>query len=220
MLQQETTVPTPWWIRVLVWIFVPVAGAALLLGLLRVIDRLPFGGPFNLIKELPEPWDQVIALALGAIIGLIFAALADAESLTVRISSMEVVLTRPGHRRAVPKGEIAVAFPDRDQLVLLGRTGRELAREPSHLSKQRLSTAFGSRGVPWAEKDPYLEAYRRWVPGLPEVPAAAEAVFTARQKALAAGDDDDVRELREELGRLGFVVRDERKKQYWRRAEG
>ena len=72
----------------------------------------------------------------------------------------------------------------------------------------------------WADKDPYLEAYRRWVPGLPEVPAAAEAVFTARQKALTAGDDDDVRELREELGRLGFVVRDDRKKQYWRRAEG
>nr|WP_221382133.1 hypothetical protein [Actinoplanes polyasparticus] len=215
MLEQETTVPTPWWSRMLVWLLLPVAGAGLLWGILWVIDRLPFGGPFNLIRDLPEPWDLVAALGIGFVLGLILAALVDAESLTVRITPMEVVLTRPGHRRAVPKGEIALAFPDRDQLVLLGRTGRELAREPSHLSKQKLSAAFGSRGVAWAEQDPYLDAYRRWVPGLPDLP---DAVFTARQKALSSGDDDDVRELREELGRLGFVVRDEKKRQYWRRA--
>ncbi|MCY1139860.1 hypothetical protein OWR29_17805 [Actinoplanes sp. Pm04-4] len=215
MLEQETTVPTPWWSRVLVWLLLPVAGAALLWGILWLIDRLPFGGPFNFVRELPEPWDLVVALGIGFVLGLIFAALVDAESLTVRITPTEVVLTRPGHRREVPKGEIALAFPDRDQLVLLGRTGRELAREPNHLSKQKLSAAFGARGVAWAEKDPYLEAYRRWVPGLPDLP---DAVFTARQKAIAAGDDDDARELREELGRLGFVVRDEKKRQYWRRA--
>ncbi len=212
--------PTPWWSRVLVWLCLPAAGAALLWGILWLIDRVPFGGPFELIRRLPEPWDLVAGLGIGLVVGLIFAALVDAESLTVRVTPLEVVLTRPGHRRAVPKGEIAVAFPDRDQLVLLGRTGRELAREPSHLSKQRLSAAFGSRGVPWADQDPYGDAYRRWVPGLPEVPPAADAVFTARQKALTAGDDEDVRELREELGRLGFVVRDDRKKQYWRRADG
>ncbi|GAB2618729.1 hypothetical protein Aab01nite_32580 [Paractinoplanes abujensis] len=209
--------PTPMWGRVLVWLCLPLLGAALLWGVLLLIDRLPFGGPLELVRRLPEPWDLVAALGVGLIIGLIFAALVDAESLTVRITSMEVVLTRPGHRRAVPRGDIAVAFPDRDQLVLLGRTGQELAREPSHLSHQRLRTAFGSRGVAWAEQDPYLEAYRRWVPRLPEVPDAADAVFTARQKALNSGDDEDVRELREELGRLGFVVRDDKKKQYWRR---
>ncbi|MBL7254126.1 YqeB family protein [Paractinoplanes lichenicola] len=217
MLEQETTVPTPLWSRVLVWLCLPLAGAALLWGILLLIDWLPFGGPLNLVRRLPEPWDLVVALGLGLIIGLIFAALVDAESLTVRITTMEVVLTRPGRRRAVPRGEIAVAFPDRDQLVLLGRTGRELGREPCHLSKKKLSAAFTAHGVAWAEQDPYLEAYRRWVPHLPDVPDAANAVFTARQKALSSGDDEDVRELREELGRLGFVVRDDKKKQYWRR---
>ncbi|MDY7085981.1 MAG: hypothetical protein SYR96_12830 [Actinomycetota bacterium] len=216
MLEQETTVPTPMWSRVLVWLCLPLAGAGLLWGVLLLIDWLPFGGPLNLVRELPEPWDLVVGLGVGLVIGLILAGLVDAESLTVWISPTEVVLTRPGHRRAVPKGEIAVAFPDRDQLVLLGRTGQELAREPSHLPKKRLSQAFGSRGVAWAEQDPYLEAYRRWVPNLPEVSDAANAVFAARQKALNSGDDEDVRELREELGRLGFVVRDDKKKQYWR----
>ncbi|MBM2622899.1 hypothetical protein JIG36_46105 [Actinoplanes sp. LDG1-06] len=214
MLEQETTtVPTPMWSRVLVWLCLPVVGAALLWGVLLLIDWLPFGGPLNFVRRLPEPWDLVVALGLGAVIGLIFAALVDAESLTVRIGTAEVVLTRPGHRRAVPRGEIAVGFPDRDQLVLLGRNGQELAREPSHLSKQRLRQAFASRGMAWADEDPYLDTYRRWVPGLPDLP---DAVFTARQKALDSGDDEDIRELREELGRLGFVVRDEKKRQYFR----
>ncbi|MBU2662763.1 hypothetical protein KOI35_04510 [Actinoplanes bogorensis] len=214
MLEQETRVPTPVWVRVLVWLCLPVVGAALLWGVLQLIEWLPFGGPFNLVRRLPEPWDLVVALGVGAIIGLIFAALVDAESLTVRVTTLEVVLTRPGHRRVVPRGEIAVAFPDRDQLVLLGRSGQELAREPSHLSHAKLQQAFGARGVAWAGQDPYLEAYRRWVPGLSDLP---DAIFAARQKALDSGDEDDIRELREELGRMGFVVRDEKKKQYWRR---
>jgi hypothetical protein len=104
--------------------------------------------------------------------------------------------------------------------VLLGRTGRVLAREPCHLSKRRLRTAFTANGVEWADRDPYLDAYRRWVPDLPEVPAAAHALFVARQKALDARDDTDIRELRDELARLGYMVRDEGKRQYWRHADG
>jgi hypothetical protein len=157
---------------------------------------------------------------VGAVLGAIVAALVDRESLTVRLTMAEVALSRPGSAVSVPRAEVAVAFPDRDELVLLGPTGRELAREPSHLSAARLGRAFTDHGIGWADQDPYLASYRRWVPGLPELPAAAHALFAARQKALDAGDDADKRELRSELGRLGYVVRDDRKRQYWRRAEG
>ena len=142
------------------------------------------------------------------------------ESLTVRITRAEVVLTRPGTTTAVPRPVVAVAFRDRDQLVLLGSTGRELAREPSHLSAGRLRTAFTANGIAWADQDPYLASYHRWVPDLPELPPAAHALLAARQKAVESGDEADQRELRGELGRLGYVIRDDRKRQYWRRADG
>jgi hypothetical protein len=58
------------------------------------------------------------------------------------------------------------------------------------------------------------------VPGLPELPATAHALLAARQKAVDSGDDSDKRELRSELGRLGYVIRDDRKRQYWRQADG
>ena len=101
--------------------------------------------------------------------------------------------------------------------MLLGRTGRELAREPSTFAPKRLAPAFRSQGIAWSDQDPYADAYRRWIPDSPDVPADANAVFAARQEALKSGDERDIAELREELGRLGFVVRDDRKRQYWRR---
>lgn len=208
----------------LVWLCLPAAGAALLLLVVRVLGWLPLPGPLpgplDLIRRLPEPAAAIGAASLGAVLGLVLAALIDHESLTVRITPGEVVLTRPGTTHTVPRREVAVAFPDRDQLVLLGRTGRELGREPSNLSLRRLRPAFAANGIAWADHDPYLESYRRWVPDLPEVPATAQALLAARQSALRSGDERDQRELRAELGRLGYVVRDDHKRQYWRKADG
>jgi hypothetical protein len=205
---------------VLVWLCLPPIGAGLLLLVVRVITWVPLPGPFHAVRELPELLGAIVASALGALLGLVLAALVDRESLTVRITAAEVVLARPGATHVVPRREVAVAFPDKDQLVLLGHTGRELGREPSHLAARRLRAAFTANGIEWAEQDPYRDAYRRWVPDLPELPPAAHALLAARQKALTAGDDADVRELRAELARLGFVVRDTGKRQYWRRADG
>jgi hypothetical protein len=226
VLEQTTTVATPVWLRAAVWTGLPAAGAVLLLGVDRLADvvvRLPWApmrGPFRLVQDLPEPQATIGALALGAIAGLILAWFVDAESLTVRLSGRAVVLTRPGVTRTVPRPDVAVAFRDNDKLVLLGHTGRELAREPSHLSVERLAAAFRSQGIAWSGRDPYADAYRRWIPDSPDVPADANAVFAARQEALRTGDDRDLTELREELARLGFVVRDDRKRQYWRRVDG
>jgi hypothetical protein len=225
VLEQTTTVATPIWARVAVWAGLPVLGAALLLGVDRLADvvvRLPWAplrGPFRLIQGLPEPRATYGALVLGAVAGLVLAGFVDAESLTVRLTRTEVQLSRPGTRRMVPRADVAVAFRDGDRLVLLGRTGRELAREPSHLSAARLARAFTGNGIAWSDTDPYADAYRRWVPDSPAVSAEANAVFAARQKALGSGDQRDITELREELARLGYVVRDDRKRQYWRRVE-
>lgn len=214
---------TPWWARAAVWTTVPAAGAGLgwvVHQLPEWILRIPFApmrAPLRAVDRLPEPGATIGALLLGTIAGLVLAALIDQESLTVRLSGTEVTLRRPGTTRTVPRGAVAVAYRERDQLVLLGRTGRELAREPSHLSARRLAPAFGAA---WAAQDPYAGSYRRWVPGLPDIPAEAAALFAARQQAVDSGDGDDARELRDELARLGFVLRDEKKRQHFRRTDG
>jgi hypothetical protein len=226
VLEQTTIVATPWWGRAAAWLLLPAAGAGAGWLLDRAADwaaRVPLPvlrGPMRLIADLPEPQATIGALALGAVAGLVLAFFVDQESLTVRLSGAEVELRRPGTVRVLPRADVAVAFREGDRLVLLGRTGRELAREPSHLSAKRLGPAFAAHGIPWSDRDPYADAYRRWVPGLPDVPPAAEALFAARQKALAGGDQGEAADLRTELARLGYVVRDDHKRQYWRRADG
>ncbi|GAA0555272.1 hypothetical protein GCM10010172_42440 [Paractinoplanes ferrugineus] len=220
MIEQTTTVPTPSWARVLTWLGLPLAGGAMILMFLRVASWLPLPLPFGILRRLPEPAAGWIAISIGMALGLALASLVHREALTVQINPAEVVLSRPGVVNRVPLGQVAVAFHEHDQLILLGRTGRELAREPSYLSVRRIREAFLERGVAWTESDPYSSAYRRWVPGLPEIAATANALFEARQAALRSGDEGDGRELRAELARLGYVIRDEGKRQYWRYADG
>ena len=49
------------------------------------------------------------------------------------------------------------------------------------------------------------------------MPSGADALLVARQRVLEKGDRRDVAELRVELARLGVAVRDEGRRQYWRR---
>jgi hypothetical protein len=67
------------------------------------------------------------------------------------------------------------------------------------------------------DADPYEDEFRIWFPKTPELPDLANALLAARAEALESSDSgDSVKELRRELARIGIVVRDKGKRQYWR----
>jgi hypothetical protein len=137
----------------------------------------------------------------------------------VTVADDRVTFTRGGVARAVKRPLVSAVFLDGKQLVLLGRATEELAREASDLEADRLRDAFVVHGFPWrAGGDPYRDEYQRWVDGVPGLPASANALLKARARALDKGDGDEVAQLRADLARLGVVVRDESKRQYWRRS--
>ncbi|HEY3506636.1 MAG TPA: hypothetical protein VGN37_28090 [Actinocatenispora sp.] len=107
----------------------------------------------------------------------------------------ETVVTRStGERIAV-----GVGFPLLGAAVLVG-----LSRAADWLA-----------GLPWAP----LQGPSRLVARIPEPYATvgANALLRARALAVRKDDRDDADDLRAELGRLGVVVRDTDKRQYWRR---
>ncbi len=150
--------------------------------------------------------------------GLVLGLVAQYEQLVVRLSDDRVVLTSKGREREFPRDAVAAVFRDGKQLVLLGRDGGELARQECDLDAARVADAFTEHGYVWADADPHQDEFRRWVPGTPGLPEGANAILKARQESLEkkGPSDDDVRELRGELARLGVVVRDEKRRQYWR----
>jgi len=223
----ETVVDDPW-ARALYWSLFPVLGAgagwlvAWASGWIADLPLAPFKAVFGFIARAPEPQTTVVALAVGLVAGLAVAGLAHADMLVIRVGPTAVTLARAGDkaaRRTVPKGSVTAAFLDGNHVVLLGADGRELAREKTDLAKKEIAAAFVAQGYPWrADGDPHRDEYRMWTRYEDDLPGAARGLLTDRAAAIERGKADEAAVLREELLKLGVVVRDEKKKQYWRRA--
>ena len=216
-----TVVRHPRRLYVLFWVAFPPAGAGLGWLLARSADWLarhdwlPFHGFVDWAAELPRTPTMAVAVAVGALAGLLLAWAAAAEAPAVELDHHGVRLVRGAQSRAVP-GPVRGAFVDSGRLVLLGPHGAERTREKTDLSVRDLAEAFRAHGVAWYDTDPYAGDYRRWVPGLPDLPTGADALLRARAKAVGEDDGADADQLREELLRLGVAVRDEGERQFYR----
>ncbi|RKR90461.1 hypothetical protein BDK92_4834 [Micromonospora pisi] len=218
-------VAEPGWVRVLIWGLFPLLGAGVIGGLNAItgwLMKLPWAPvkyPAKFVDDLPEPAATLGAVAIGLVAGLIVAVAAVHEQLAVTVAAERVTLSRGnGTVRSVDGADIALVFLDGKQLVLLDPAGAELAREKSDLDAEALREAFEAHGFRWVAEDPHRAEYRLWVAPVGDLPDAVNVLLAARQKALKEDKSGYASRIRGELGQLGYVVRDERKKhQYWRR---
>ncbi|WP_020580193.1 hypothetical protein [Actinopolymorpha alba] len=221
----ETVVGQPALERALVWGGFPLLGAGLGWFLRSIAEWaasfqwIPRRGPIELIASLPEGPAAFGGLGLGIVAGLVVAYIARLEYATVSVDDAAVTITRGQSTQTARRSDVGVVFVDDKHLVLLGHATEELARQGGDMpDASRLAEAFRAHGYPWrADGDPYKNDYQRWVEDTPGLPAGAEALFRARARALEKGDKDDIAQLRTELIRLGLVVRDDKKRQFWRR---
>jgi hypothetical protein len=221
--RRTTVVAEPRGQVALVSVGFPVLGALVVWGLKSIagwvadLSWAPMQGPFKLVASIPEPWATVGSVAVGAVLGLLVAGIAAHERLVVEVFNEGVELLRGGKHRSFDRTLVSGAFLDGKKLVLLGVDTGELARESHDLKPAELADAFQTHGYQWLEGgDPYRDEYRRWVDGAAGLPPGANALLKARAKALHDDDQDDATELRDELSRLGIVVREDKKRQYWR----
>ncbi|MGC4867426.1 YqeB family protein [Micromonospora sp. DT53] len=204
------------------WGGFPLAGAGLgwllaaTTGWLARLPWVPFGDLIEWLDRLPEPQATAGAVAVGVLGGLVVAGIGTAERLIVTVDAAQVRLRRSNENRTVARADARVVFLADKHLVLLHADGTELVRESTDLPAAKLAAAFRAHGWGWADEDPHRPAYRLWVPGLPGLPAGADALLRARERAIGRDRRDDARELRRELGLIGVVLRDEGKRQYWR----
>lgn len=178
---------------------------------------VPFEGPLKLINLFNGFWLDMIIALLGLIVGLVVASTAVKEMLVVTIGDEEVQLDKDGHKQIIGRKEIDTVFLDGQQLVILGKSGYELVREKIDETPKIVVDGFKRHGYVWSTGgDPFKDEYRRWVPDTPDISPSANAVMKAREKALQKKETKEMKELRNELMKLGIVVRDEGTSQYWR----
>jgi hypothetical protein len=185
-------------------------------------DWVPFQGPLKLIAGWDQWWVSVICVVIGLLAGVLLAAMALEDTLKVTVTGQSVEFLKNQKTVTVPREKVAVAFLDGKEIVLQDSTSRELAREKHDQLKseaKQIPAAFRAHGYPWSDSgDPHAHRFRRWVEDEPELPPAVNAVLKARSKAFDDGDKGkaDLRELRDEVTKLGYTVKDKEKKQYWR----
>jgi hypothetical protein len=178
---------------------------------------VPFGGPLRLVRNLDGGWGLVGIVGAGVLLGLVLGLVAVHEALRVIVEQNELVVVRGDSRRTVARRDVDAVFVDGKVLVVLDRESRQVVRDRlDNAGNARVERAFRVHGYPWVDGDPFAELFRRWIPGLPDLPAAVNAVLVARGKALEARAAADADELRDEVQKLGYTVRDVGKVQHFR----
>ena len=215
----ERVVAHKQWERTIVWVGGPALGAVVgwlvkpLAAWVATLPWAPMQGPFELAERIPG-W---ILIGGGALLGLVLAFFVSLDMLRVAVSAERVVFSRGDDTTEVDGAKVSAVFLDNKRIVLLDADGAELAAEKTDLGAGELREAFTANGYRWlAEGDPHAGEYRLWVEDTPDLPPGADALLKARKLAISSGEDEDVKLLRAELGRLGVVVRDDKKRQYWR----
>lgn len=218
-----TVVGIQGWERLLMWVGFPVVGV----GLGWLVRRLaewalslpwtPLEGPFKLISSLPEPYVTIGVMVVGAVAGIVLALIGHAETLIVGVSDETVTLTLDKKSREIAATAVKAAFVDHKHLVLLGHDDGELARDKTDRPTKLLRSAFEAHGYTWLDADPHADDFRPWVEGTTELSANEHALLKARRHAVEKDRKADAAELRDELAKLGVVVRDMEKRQQWRR---
>ncbi|WP_238015304.1 hypothetical protein KZZ52_49525 [Dactylosporangium sp. AC04546] len=209
--------------RVLLWAGLPVLGALAGWGLpvaarwLLSLPWTPFAGPLRLVAELDEGLGRYAGMGAGVLLGAVLAFVAVFETLRVTVGDTELRLREGDRTRTVARHDVDAVFVDGSLLVVLDRESRQVVRNKLEgAGKAGVEEAFRAHGYPWQPRDPYAELFRRWVPDLPDLPAAVNAVLAARAVALSKKSAKDATELRDEVQKLGYTVRDDGTTQHWR----
>lgn len=205
------------------WVAFPFVGA--LLGWLLAHlpgwiqgKPLPFSGLIEILDDHSGTVMTSVLVVVGVIAGALVTLTAYDEVVTVKVSDADVTVSVVDEAKEFKRNHVADVFTDDKFLVLLGRDTSELVRQKTDHKSARLQAAFETHGYPWRDGDPHAAEFARWVDGVPALDAHANAILRARQVALDEGKTSDITELREEAAKVGIVVRDVKKRQYWRSA--
>lgn len=165
---------------------------------LRIIDELPF------IVAAPA------LTVLGALAGWLVFAIWEGEVGTLTLDDDGVLLTKEKSSVRFAADEIAEAFLDGEELVLVDDRTRELSRTTSDKGLEpRLRSSFEAHGIMWrGGEDPRTAAFHPWVDRGPELESEDHALLRARQRALTDKRAGEAAALRDQLRDRDIVVRD------------
>jgi hypothetical protein len=184
--------------------------------LLDLSVPLPMRGLLRLVARADLWWEIAISVAGGLVIGVVAALAAIGESAAVIVGDRELRLRTDKRSTTLARAEVSAVFLERGRLVVLDGGSREVARESVDIAGDDLIAALRRHGYPWRDGDPHAGTFQRWARTTSGLPPAVHALLSARERALKRDDAVEAAELRRAVEELGFTVRDEGRRQFWR----
>nr|WP_257347057.1 hypothetical protein [Pseudalkalibacillus decolorationis] len=172
-----------------------------------------------LIASFNSLWVSIVATVIGIIVGVLLTFIIFDESLEVAISYKNLHLKLRDKIDIIEKKDISAIYMENKQLIIFGQSSDELDREVIETKEDTVPEAFNHYQYPWNEKDPFDSQYQRWVLGHPDFPENINALLYAREHALKENKKKNTKYLREDLAKLGVIIRNERNGQYARLAK-
>ncbi|MBU5468449.1 hypothetical protein KQI49_16620 [Virgibacillus sp. MSJ-26] len=191
--------------------FIPVIADWLL-----KLPVVPWEGLIEFIASLNSFWVSITATIIGIVVGILLTLTIFEESLEITITYDNLQLKLGDKVDTIDKKDISAIYIEYKQLIILGKSSNELYRETFETKIDTVRETFRAYKYPWKEKDPFKKEYQRWVLGHPDFPEKLNALLYAREHALKEDIKEDAKHLREDLAKLGVVIRDEKNSQYVR----
>lgn len=177
---------------------------------------VPFGFVLDIVGAPQGPWPMVGVIAGAGVAGLVLGVVICIDCLMVTMDDDEIRFHRHLETTSAPRAGVAAVFVDDRDLVVLAHDSSILLRGHHESESRSIAEACAVHGFPWRNEDPFADSFHRWVAGTGDLPPGVDALLVARERVLKKKDHNDADELRTEIERAGFTVREEKHRQYWR----
>lgn len=161
-------------------------------------------------------WAILLFIITGVVIGIYLAKMLLRESPIISISNHNIDIDNDLESLTFIRDEIQDIYYDDDELVIISSSGHELLRESYDIKKETLKKAFRNHSYPFNLLDPYKACFKLWSASVDELSPPGNALMKARALAIKNIDEEEIIDIREELSKLGVIVKDNDTKQYWR----
>lgn len=122
------------------------------LGSLAARFPIPFGDPIEKLSRFDQPWVVAIRPIIGAVLGLIAAAVIAGSNTPVLVSNDEIVIgDENDHPLRISRASFSTAYFADGKLTILTEGGHQAYRGAVEGRKDAVAEAFTSRGYRWGE---------------------------------------------------------------------
>lgn len=181
---------------------------------------IPLEKLFILITSLNSQWVSVVAAVIGIILGIILTLIIFSETLEVTVTENSIRLKLGDSINIIEKKDISAIYFEKKELFILDQNSFEIYRGIIESKEDKVREVLQNYKYPWSEQDPFSNQYQRWALGYPDFSEKINVLLHAREQALKEKKKDDAKYLREDLAKLGVVIKDERNGQYVRKVKG